>query len=66
MLSPYYCEDSEKVFFSREQGSNFAKKMANDYNPLHDVDSKRFCVPGDLLFSLVLKKYGLSNKMNFS
>ena len=66
MLSSYYQETSKKISFSREQGSEFAKKIANDYNPLHNVDAKRFCVPGDLLFSLVLEKYGISQKMNFS
>ncbi|MBN1379139.1 MAG: DUF3581 family protein [Gammaproteobacteria bacterium] len=65
MLSSYYQEVSGKICFSREQGSDFAKKIANDYNPLHHVDAKRFCVPGDLLFSLVLKKYGISRKMKF-
>ena len=43
----------------------FAKEVAHDFNPLHDVDAKRFCVPGDLLFSLVLQKYGLSQHMHF-
>lgn len=52
--------------FSREQGSRFAKTLADDFNPLHDTDAKRFCVPGDLLFSIVLKKYGISEKMSFS
>jgi hypothetical protein len=65
MLSSYYQEVSGKLSFSREQGSDFAKQVAGDYNPLHDVDSKRFCIPGDLLFSVVLKKYGLSGKMQF-
>ncbi len=66
MLGPYYQEDAEKIWFSREQGSSFAKNLANDFNPLHNADAKRFCVPGDLLFSLVLEKYGISQKMNFS
>ncbi len=50
---------------SRQQGSDFAKTLANDFNPLHDVDAKRFVVPGDLLFSLTLKKMGISAKMRF-
>lgn len=66
MLSPYYQEVAEKIVFSREQGSRFAKTVADDFNPLHDVDAKRFCVPGDLLFSIILKKYGVSQKMKFS
>lgn len=66
MLSEYYQQQDGKVSFTREQGSSFAKTLADDFNPLHDVDAKRFCVPGDLLFSLVLDKYGVSEKMNFS
>ena len=65
MLSQYYRETSGTLSFSREQGSNFAKKVANDFNPLHNVDSRRFCVPGDLLFSIAVKKYGISRTMKF-
>lgn len=54
------------VSFTRLQASDFAKKIANDFNPLHDVNAKRFCVPGDLLFSLVLAKYGASQHMSFT
>jgi hypothetical protein len=50
---------------SAQQASMFAKEVAQDFNPLHDVDAKRFCVPGDLLFSLALEKYGLSQNMHF-
>ncbi len=66
MLSPFYQESAQKISFSRDQGSNFAKSMADDFNPLHDTDAKKFCVPGDLLFSLVLQKYGISKKMHFT
>ncbi|GMQ87308.1 MAG: DUF3581 domain-containing protein [Gammaproteobacteria bacterium] len=65
LLEDYYSEDDSKIFFSRRQASDFAKNIAGDFNPLHDTDAKRFCVPGDLLFSLVLAKYGLSQKMRF-
>lgn len=57
---------NNKVSFSRQQASDFAKKVADDFNPLHDVDAKRFCVPGDLLFSVVLEKSGLSQNMGFT
>ena len=57
---------NNKVSFSRQQASDFAKKIADDFNPLHDVDAKRFCVPGDLLFSVVLEKSGLSQNMGFT
>ncbi|ALO41269.1 DUF3581 family protein [Pseudoalteromonas phenolica] len=65
MLTPYYQQDAEIVTITREQGSQFAKKIADDFNPLHDVDAKKFCVPGDLLFSLVLSRYGVSENMYF-
>ncbi|MCV6022657.1 DUF3581 domain-containing protein, partial [Escherichia coli] len=43
----------------------FAKRVAGDYNPIHDEDNKRFCVPGDLLFAVLLSKEGISQKMRF-
>jgi len=58
----YRCEDGV-IRFTREQASTFAKSIAGDYNPIHDVDAKRFCVPGDLLFSVMLNQYGLSQTM---
>jgi hypothetical protein len=61
----YTCSDA-KVHIKSEQASHFAKDVAGDFNPLHDPDSKRFCVPGDLLFSIVLEKYGLSQNMSFN
>jgi len=64
-LADYYTEDNTTVRISRRQASGFAKEIAGDFNPIHDVAAKRFCVPGDLLFALVLAKYGLSQKMRF-
>jgi len=64
-LRDYYQEDGA-LLISRQQASDFAKKVAGDFNPIHDADAKRFCVPGDLLFSLVLNKYGLSQNMDFT
>ncbi|MDO6427107.1 DUF3581 family protein [Thalassotalea sp. 1_MG-2023] len=62
-----YCHiDNGKISFSREQASNFAKNIADDFNPLHDIDAKRFCVPGDLLFALNLETSGLSQEMKFT
>lgn len=66
MLEQFYQDFDSYVTFSREQGSRFAKSVADDFNPLHDVEAKKFCVPGDLLFSVVLDKYGISEKMHFS
>jgi len=67
MFLESYCNQSDqKISFSRQQASNFAKRIADDFNPLHDEDAKRFCVPGDLLFSVVLEKSGLSQEMKFT
>ncbi|OUL57798.1 DUF3581 family protein [Pseudoalteromonas ulvae] len=66
MLSSYYQQSGDRITISREQGSSFAKRVADDFNPLHDVDAKKFCVPGDLLFSLILNKFGISEKMHFT
>lgn len=59
-------ETESSVTFTRQQASDFAKNIADDFNPLHDINAKRFCVPGDLLFSLVLSKYGVSQQMEFT
>ncbi len=61
----YYTRSGDAYCFSKQQGSDFAKRIAGDFNPLHDVDNSRFCIPGDLLFSVILSKYGISRKMNF-
>jgi len=67
MIIENFCRISNnKVSFSRQQASDFAKQIADDFNPLHDVDAKRFCVPGDLLFAVALAKAGLHNKMSFT
>ncbi len=66
LLDKYYSTRNNKVYFSREQASNFAKRIAGDFNPIHNQDAKRFCVPGDLIFALVLAKHGLSQHMEFT
>lgn len=58
--------ESSSFSFTREQASSFAKDIAGDFNPLHDVETKKFCVPGDLLFSIALAKLGVSKKMQFT
>lgn len=65
-LEKFCNENAGKVSFTREQASDFAKKVADDFNPLHDISAKRFCVPGDLLFSLALEKSGLNQEMKFT
>ncbi|MDP2569570.1 DUF3581 domain-containing protein [Photobacterium damselae subsp. piscicida] len=64
-LDSYYSEHNNAFSFTRQQASHFAKKVAGDFNPIHDEDNKRFCVPGNLLFSVFLAKEGLSQKMRF-
>ncbi len=65
MFIDQYCTPLEdgRFSFTREQASRFAKQIANDYNPLHDVDNSRFCVPGDLLFAKIAMSEGLSADM---
>lgn len=65
-LDNYFSEnEASEISYTRKQASDFAKDIADDFNPIHDEDAKRFCVPGDLLFSTVLRKYGLSENMQF-
>ena len=65
LLSDYYTIDDTGLRISADQASNFAKTVAGDFNPLHNPDNRRFCVPGDLLFTALLQHYGLSQRMHF-
>jgi hypothetical protein len=65
-LEKYYNREGSKLSFTRQQASDFAKTIAGDFNSIHDVDSKRFCVPGDLLFSVIIHHYGLRQTMGIS
>ncbi len=66
MFIEKYCPiTNDQISFTRQQGSDFAKQVADDFNPLHDIEAKRFCVPGDLLFSVIIAKSGLYQKMTF-
>ncbi len=64
-LSDYYAVDAASLRISPDQASNFAKAVAGDFNPLHDPDNRRFCVPGDLLFTALLQHYGINQNMQF-
>lgn len=66
LLDPYYSKENNIIKISALQASSFAKQECNDFNPLHDVQAKRFCVPGDLLSSLALLEYGVSESMSFT
>ena len=65
-LEPYFTTIGEDLYISADQASRFAKEVAGDHNPIHDPDARRFCVPGDLLFALVLDRFGLSQSMSFA
>ncbi|SFR54680.1 DUF3581 family protein [Thiomicrospira sp. ALE5] len=65
-LSDFYQTCSSRLnsfVIEPEQASRFAKQVAGDFNPLHNPDSKRFCVPGDLLFAVSLSQLGLAKHM---
>ena len=65
-LNQFYTTHEGQILIRAEHASHFAKDIAKDFNPLHDPHAKRFCVPGDLLVALVIAKYGLSQKMQFT
>jgi hypothetical protein len=62
-LEDFYSCANGYIQYTRQQASDFAKGIAGDFNPIHDVDSKRFCVPGDLLFATAIGRYGISQQM---
>ena len=64
-LSSFFTEDADRVRISAVQGSRFAKDVAGDFNPIHDSDNPRFCVPGDLLFAIALGRFGVARRMAF-
>lgn len=64
-IDEYCTKHQDNTFsFSRKQASSFAKFVANDFNPLHDIDNTRFCVPGDLLFAKIISMRGMFKYMN--
>ncbi len=63
-IDQFYSTEDQAIHFTRQQASDFAKQIADDFNPIHDIDAKRFCVPGDLLFAVALSKIGLSQSMH--
>lgn len=65
-IQEFFSFENNQISFSRNQASKFAKEIAGDFNPLHDIDAKRFCVPGDLLFAYILSQHGLSQAMTFT
>ena len=65
-LESFFDDGVHDIRVSPQQAGRFAKEIAGDFNPIHDPDNRRFCVPGDLLFALVLVKYGLSPHMSFA
>ena len=65
-VDKFYNQTGSTISFTRRQASDFAKQVADDFNPLHNEDAKRFCVPGDLLFAVTLAQAGLSEQMSFN
>jgi len=61
----FFAVQDGRIVISAPQASYFAKEIAGDFNPIHDPDARRFCVPGDLLFAIVLARFGLSQNMTF-
>jgi len=66
LLAPFFTTKNDLISVSAQQASDFAKLQCFDFNPIHDPENKRFCVPGDLLFSLALNVYGVSESMSFT
>lgn len=64
-ITNFFTNDNGRFSFSRTQGSSFAKGVAGDFNPIHDEENRRFCVPGDLLFAVFLSQYGIHQEMKF-
>ncbi|MCK0746459.1 DUF3581 family protein [Chromohalobacter nigrandesensis] len=64
-LDDFHTVTDDRLCITAEQASRFAKYIAGDYNPIHDADARRFCVPGDLLFALVMARFGLAQRMTF-
>ncbi len=62
-LNNYFNIENSNLYISPDQASHFAKTIANDFNPLHDPSNRRFCVPGDLLFTVLLCHFGMSHQM---
>lgn len=65
-LDPFFTDADGAVRITAQQASSFAKDIAGDFNPIHDPEAKRFCVPADLVFALTLARYGVSERMCFS
>jgi len=64
-VNNYFKLEDNMLSFTRNQASLFAKRVAGDFNSIHDEDARRFCVPGDLLFAVFLSQYGLYQQMKF-
>ena len=59
------CKNDATAF--SEYLGKYAKANGFQYleKRLYDADAKRFCIPGDLLFAIILAKYGISQHMEF-
>ncbi len=66
LLAEYHTQNATHIAISADQGSRFAKDIAGDHNPIHNIDAPRFCVPGDLLFALIASRYGLARELSLT
>ena len=64
-IEKYSPISADKISFTRQQASDFAKQVADDFNPLHKREANRCGGPGDLLFSIIIAKAGLYKTMSF-
>ncbi len=64
-IENFFNKSAQTISFTRAQASKFAKEVADDFNILHDIEAKRFCVPGDLLFSVILSQAAIHEEMTF-
>ncbi|WP_273429591.1 DUF3581 domain-containing protein [Marinobacter sp.] len=64
-LDRFHSIQQGRIHITALQASRFAKEIAGDFNPIHDPDARRFCVPGDLLFAVVVSHFGLTANMTF-
>jgi len=65
MVKDHYSFSNNRLSFTQEKASAFAKEVAGDFNPIHDPGARRFCVPGDLLFAVILDRYKAREHMQF-
>ena len=41
-LNPYHTQTGSTIRITSQQASDFAKRVAGDFNPIHDAGARRF------------------------